>query len=357
MSDMKGVVLSGGKGSRLRPFTYTGAKQLVPVANKPILFYAIEQLVEAGITEIAVIVGDTADQICEALGDGERFGCRFTFIRQEAPLGVAHAVKIARDFVGESPFVVYLGDNMLQGGIVPFVESFRSSGADALILVKQMPDPTAFGVVVLDDNGRPVRLVEKPLEPPSDLAMIGVYMFKSGFFDSVARVQPSARGELEITDTVQQLIDTKHDVRAEVVQGGWVDTGKMADILEANRFVLNGLAARTDGAVLERSKLIGDVVVDPGARIVNSVIEGPAIIGEATQIIDSRIGPYTSIYHHCRITKAEIENSIVLERCVIDNPGERIVDSMIGRDVVVRSDGESRGMRLMLGDHSTLDVP
>jgi glucose-1-phosphate thymidylyltransferase len=355
---LKGLVLSGGKGSRLRPFTYTGAKQLVPVANKPILFYAIEALVEAGIDDIGVIVGDTADQVRGALMDGSQFGAHITYIPQEAPLGIAHAVKIARPFVGDSPFVVFLGDNFLRGGILPFVDAFLSGAADAQLLLTPVTNPQEFGVALLDDNGRPVRLVEKPPEPPTDLAIVGIYMFGPRFFEAVDQVRPSDRGELEITDTVQKLIDLGADVRAVVVRDSWIDTGKMVDLLAANRIVLEDLKACTDGASIEGGSITGRVVVQPGARIVNSVIHGPAIIGEDTEVIDSYVGPYTSIYHHCRLIDTEIEASVVLERCVIDNPGARIHESLIGRDVSLSGASEKpKAFRLVLGDHSRVQVP
>jgi glucose-1-phosphate thymidylyltransferase len=355
---LKGLVLSGGKGSRLRPFTYTGAKQLFPVANKPILFYTIEALVEAGISDIGVITGDTGDQVRDALGDGDRFGARLTFIPQEAPLGVAHAVKIAEPFLRDFRFVVFLGDNFLRGGIVPLVNAFRDSGADSQILLSPVDDPRQFGVAVLDDAGRPVKLVEKPPEPPTNLAMVGIYMFGPRFFEAVANVSPSRRGELEITDTVQQLIDSGADVRAAIVHDSWVDTGRMADLLAANRVVLDDLQPNSDGATVEDSQVSGRVVLQAGARVVNSVVRGPAIIGEDTQVIDSYVGPYTSIYHHCRIEDTEIEASIVLERAVIQRPGRRISESLIGRDVTVgRGGSKPEAFRFVLGDHSQVQVP
>ena len=357
-SELKGLVLSGGKGSRLRPFTYTGAKQLVPIANKPILFYAIEALVQVGVKDIGIITGDTGEQICEAVGDDSRFGAKFSFIPQEAPLGIAHAVKIALPFLDGGPFVVFLGDNFLRGGIAPFVQAFRDSRADAQILLTPVPNPREFGVAVLDDAGRPVRLVEKPSEPPTDLAIVGIYMFGPRFFEAVEQVVPSARGELEITDTIQRLIDLKADVQAKIVRESWIDTGKMGDLLAANRIVLEDLDACTDGATVEASNISGRVVLQPGARVVNSVIHGPAIIGEETEVIDSYVGPYTSIYHHCRLFETEIEASVVLERSIIESPGDRIHESLIGRDVSVRGNSQKpKALRLVLGDHSTLQVP
>jgi len=356
---MRGLVLSGGKGSRLRPFTYTGAKQLVPVANKPILFYAIEALTEAGIRDIGIITGDTGDQVRDALGDGVRFGARLTFIPQEAPLGIAHAVKIARTFLGDAPFVVFLGDNFLRGGIVPFVKAFLDSGAAAQILLTRVDNPREFGVAVLDAAGRPRRLVEKAAEPPSDLAIVGIYMFNKRFFEAVEQVAPSARGELEITDTIQKLIDLGADVRAEIVRDSWIDTGKMGDLLAANRIVLEDIQARQEeGAVVEGSTLNGRVVLERGARVLNSVIDGPAIIGVETAVIDSYVGPYTSIYHHCLLRNTEIECSVVLENSTVEGLGQRIHESLIGRNVELRGDSQKpQAYRLVLGDHSKVRVP
>jgi glucose-1-phosphate thymidylyltransferase len=356
---LKGLVLSGGKGSRLRPFTYTGAKQLVPIANKPILFYAIEELVNAGITEIGVITGDTGDQIREALGDGSKFGAKLTFIPQDAPSGIAHAVKIARPFLSDDSFVVFLGDNFLRGGINKFVDAFRASDADCQVLLTPVPNPSEFGVALLDEAGKPVRLIEKPKEPPTDLAIVGIYMFNKKFFEAVEQITPSARGELEITDTIQRLLDTGAQVRAETVRESWIDTGRLVDLQIANRIVLDDLEPSSDGAdVDESSKLTGRVVIQSGARVVNSVINGPAIIGENTEVIDSYIGPYTSIYHDCRIVETEIEASVVLERSSIVRPGTRIYESMIGRDVTIGAGGERPlALRLVLGDHSRVAMP
>ncbi|HEY7270707.1 MAG TPA: glucose-1-phosphate thymidylyltransferase [Dehalococcoidia bacterium] len=356
--NLKGVVLSGGKATRLRPFSYTGAKQLVPIANKPILFYGIENLVEAGVTEIAVVIGDTGPQVREALGDGSRFGARITFIEQDAPRGIAHAVKIARDFVGDSPFIVFLGDNFLRGGIVRFVNAFRDSGADAQLLLTPVADASQVGVAVLDAQGRPQRLVEKPREFVSDLAIMGIYMFNDRFFEAVEQITPSARGELEITDTIQRLIESAADVRAEVVHDRWIDTGKFDDLLAANRLVLDDIEACEVGATVEDSTLRGRVFLQPGARVVGSTIHGPAVIGENTEVIDSYVGPYTSIYHDCYIHSTEIEASVVLERSRIDNPGQRIHESLIGRDVELAGDASKpRAYRLILGDHSKVRVP
>lgn len=358
--ELKGLVLSGGKGSRLRPFTYTGAKQLVPIANKPILFYALEQLVECGIRDIGIVVGETGDQVRAAVGDGSRFGARVTYVQQEAPLGIAHAIKVSRPFLGDSPFVVFLGDNFIKGGVLPYVESFRRGGSDCQILLKSVPNPRDFGVAQFE-NGRLARVVEKPSEPPSDLAVIGVYMFHPPVFEAVEAIRPSARGELEITDTIQYLIDHGRGVRAEVVEGSWIDTGKMDDLLTANRIILETLAPRSAGSVDAVSRLEGAVVLEEGCRVEGSVIQGPAIIGERARIINSRVGPFTSIYHDSLVQDSHLEGSVVLENTVIDGLGAPVRDSLIGRNVELRGGGnpapDGAAYRLVLGDFSRIRVP
>jgi glucose-1-phosphate thymidylyltransferase len=360
-------VLSGGKGTRLRPFTYTGAKQLVPIANKPILFYALEQLVECGIRDIGVVVGETGDQVRAALGDGSRFGARVTYVQQEAPLGIAHAIRISRPFLRDCPFVVFLGDNFIKGGVVPYVESFRRSGTDCQVLLKSVPNPRDFGVAQLE-KGRLSRVVEKPSQPPSDLAVIGIYMFDSPVFEAVEAIRPSARGELEITDTIQYLIDHGYGVRAEVVEDCWIDTGKMDDLLAANRAILETLAPRSAGSVDAASRLEGAVVLEEGCRVEGSVIEGPAIIGERTRIINSRVGPFTSVYHDSLVRDSHLEGSVVLENTVIEGLGAPVRDSLIGRNVELRGGGPPAGRAggraaeggcycLVLGDYSRIRVP
>jgi glucose-1-phosphate thymidylyltransferase len=357
---MKGLVLSGGKGSRLRPFTYTGAKQLVPIANKPILFYALEQLVESGIRDIGVVVGETADQVRAAVGDGSRFGARVTYIQQEAPLGIAHAIKVSRSFLGDGPFVVFLGDNFIKGGVVPYVERFRRGGPDCQVLLKSVPNPRDFGIAQFE-NGRLTRVVEKPSQPPSDLAIIGIYMFDAPVFEAVEAIQPSARGELEITDTIQYLIDHGYGVHAEVVDDYWIDTGKMDDLLAANRAILETLAPRSAGSVDAASRLEGAVVLEEGCRVEGSVIDGPAIIGERTRVINSRVGPFTSIYHDSLVRDSHLEGSVVLENTVIEGLGAPVRDSLIGRNVELHGGGgrtaEGAFYRLVLGDFSRVHVP
>jgi len=353
---MKGLILSGGKGTRLRPFTYTGAKQLVPVGNKPVLFYAIENLVQAGIADIGIVVGDTRDQIKEAVGDGSRFGAQVTYIYQDEPLGLAHGVKIAEDYLGQERFVLFLGDNFLRDGIVSLVERFRDEAMNCLIVLFKVKNPQDFGIAECV-NGRPIRLVEKPQEPKSDLALVGVYMFDHHIFEAVDSINPSARGELEITDAIQYLIDSGRAVCAQELQGGWIDTGKMEDILEANRLVLEIIEERIEGHVDQTSTIDGKVVLEQGAEVINSVIRGPVAIGERTRIINSYIGPFSSIYHDCVIENSEIEHSIVLEHCHIEDIEHRIDYSLIGRYVeVTKSLMRPKAYNLVLGDHSKVGI-
>lgn len=353
---MRALILSGGSGTRLRPITHTSAKQLVPVANKPVLFYGLESVAEAGITEVGIVVGDTAEEIQEAVGDGSRFGLDVTYLSQDAPRGLAHAVMIARDFLGDEDFVMYLGDNFVIGGITGFVESFRTTRPDASILLQHVPNPSAFGVASLDTEGRVVRLEEKPKEPESDLALVGVYLFTPVIHEAVRQIVPSARGEYEITHAIQWLIDHGRDVASTVITGYWKDTGNVADMLEVNRSVLETLAPSTAGEVDAESELIGRVVLSPGASVVRSRIVGPAIIGAGTRIVDSYVGPFTSIQHDCRIVDSEIEYSIVLHDSSIEGV-RRIEASLIGHHVeVTPSPRMPRAHRFVLGDHSKVQI-
>ena len=357
---MKGLVLAGGKGTRLRPITYTSAKQLVPVANKPVLFYGIEAIVAAGIKDIGVIVGDTRDEIMAALGDGERFGARLTYIPQEAPLGLAHAVKVAAPFLGGDPFVMYLGDNLIAGGITSLVEEFRALGCNSEILLAEVPNPEQFGVAELTPEGKVRRLVEKPREPQSNLALVGVYMFDSCIFESVRRIKPSARGELEITDAIQDLIDRGLDVHPHIVRGWWKDTGKLDDMLEANRIVLEGLevqrGANLDG-VDGGSRIEGRVQIGEGVEIVDSLVRGPAVIGDGTRLEHAFVGPYTSIGERCTLVRCEMENSIVLADSEIRDIPLRIDGSLIGRNVrICKTDFKPKAYRFMLGDNSEVGI-
>jgi glucose-1-phosphate thymidylyltransferase len=354
---MKGLVLAGGKGSRLRPLTATGAKQLVPVANKPVLFYALEQLVAAGITDIGIITGDTGAQVREAVGDGTAFRARVTYLPQEAPLGLAHAVVTAHAWLGDDPFCMFLGDNFLRRGIAPYIDAFASAECAAQVLLKRVPEPAAFGVAVLDGDGRVVRLVEKPNEPISDLAIVGVYFFGPEIHAITPRLRPSARGELEITDAIQALVDAGHAVRSAILDDDWIDTGKKDDMLEANRLVLLALARRVEGEVDAASSIIGEVVVEPGATVIRSNLRGPVIIGAGARVVDSYVGPFTAIGPGCELLDCEIEYSIVMEGSAIRDVGHRLADSLIGRQVVVeRSPLKPRAIRLMLGDHSQVGI-
>ncbi|MFF3289542.1 glucose-1-phosphate thymidylyltransferase [Streptomyces sp. NPDC003023] len=353
---MKALVLSGGAGTRLRPITHTSAKQLVPVANKPVLFYGLEAIAEAGIIDVGIIVGDTADEIRDAVGDGDRFGVKITYIPQEKPLGLAHAVAISRDFLGEDDFVMYLGDNFIVGGISGLVDEFRTERPDAQILLTKVPDPTSFGVAELDGSGRVVGLEEKPKEPKSDLALVGVYLFTPAVHEAVRSIEPSWRGELEITHAIQWLIDRQRDVRSTTIAGYWKDTGNVTDMLEVNRSVLERVEAGIEGEVDEESEIIGRVRVEAGARITNSRIVGPAIIGGGTVISDSYVGPFTSVAEGCRIEDSEIEYSIVLRGASIEGV-RRVEASLIGRDVeVTPAPRNPSSHRLVLGDHSKVQI-
>lgn len=353
---MKGLVLSGGKGTRLYPLTYTSAKQLIPVANKPVLFRVMEAIRDAGIADIGIVVGDTAEEIKRAVGHGGQWGVNVTYIQQEAPLGLAHAVKISRDFLGDERFVMFLGDNVIQGGIASLVKQFAASDWNAQIVLKRVENPQQFGVAELR-GGRVVRLVEKPKSPPSDLALVGIYMFDHHVFEAVKAIQPSWRGELEITDAIQYLMDQGYQVYPYIHEGWWIDTGKMEDMLEANRLVLETIEPRTDGVVDADSRVNGKVVIEKGAEIINSTVRGPAIIGERTKVVNAYIGPFTSIYHDCLIADCEIEHSIIMEECKITDIHHRIEDSLIGRKVeIVRSPVKPRAYKMVLGDHSKVGI-
>ena len=354
---MKGLILSGGKGTRLRPLTYTSAKQLVPVANKPVLFYGIEALVEAGITQIGIVVGDTHEEIKAAVGDGAKFGAKVTYIQQDAPRGLAHAVKISRKFIGRDPFVMYLGDNLLNRGIVEFVDQFIKEKPAAQILLTPVPDPQMFGVAELSGKSKVKRLVEKPKKPKSNLALVGVYMFGPEIFTSVNNIKPSWRNELEITDAIQNLIDRGLRVTPHLVSGWWKDTGKLEDMLEANRLILQTFSTAIEGDIDAQSRIDGVAVIDKTAVVKNSVIRGPAIIGPGAKIIDSYVGPFTSIGKDVEINKSEIEHSIVLEGSLIHDLDTRVADSLIGRGVKIhRLPLRPVAHRFMLGDNSEVWV-
>jgi glucose-1-phosphate thymidylyltransferase len=352
---MKALILSGGRGTRLRPITHTSAKQLVPVANKPILFRALDSVVAAGITEVGMVVGDTEEEIRQAVGNGSRFGCAVTYIRQTGPLGLAHAVLEAQPYLKEDPFVMYLGDNVVRDGITEFVKQFQRDKPDALILLAKVQAPERFGVAELKD-GRVVRLEEKPKAPKSDLALVGVYLFTPKIFEAVHAIKPSARGELEITDSIQYLLDHGARVDPHIIEGWWKDTGRLDDLLEANRLLLETLEPRSDGQVTGTSKIVGKVVLEAGAEVIDSVIRGPAIIGERSRIINSYVGPFTSIYYGVEIRNSEIEHSIVLADSQILDVS-RIEDSLIGKGVVLRrTKAMPKALRFMVGDHSEIEL-
>ncbi len=352
---MKALVLAGGSGSRLRPITHTYAKQLLPVANKPVLFYGLEAIRDAGITDVGIVVGDTAPAIEDAVGDGSAFGLTATYLRQDAPRGLAHAVIVARDFLADDDFVMYLGDNFIVGGITPLVEEFRSSRPDAQIMLTSVPDPRQFGVAELDTAGEVVGLEEKPQHPKSDLALVGVYIFTPAVHEAVSRLAPSWRGELEITEAIQWLIDQGRKVRSTTITGYWKDTGNVADMLEVNRMVLETIDPQVRGTV-EASELIGRVVVEAGAQVSGSRIVGPAIIGTGTRVSGSYVGPFTSVAQDCSITDSEIEYSIVLRGALIQGV-RRIEASLIGHEVeVTPSPNVPRAHRLILGDHSKVQI-
>ena len=354
---MKGLILSGGKGTRLYPLTYTSAKQLIPVANKPVLFRVIEAIRDAGIIDIGIVVGDTAEEIKRAVGHGGQWDVNITYIPQESPLGLAHAVKISEDFLGADRFVMFLGDNVIQGGISSLIAQFANSNYNTQIVLTRVDQPEQYGVAELDQDNRIIRLVEKPKNPPSDLALVGIYMFDQHVFQAVKAINPSWRGELEITDAIQWLIEQNYNVHPYIHRGWWIDTGRPGDMLEANSLVLEELTPTILGYVDRDSEVDSRVTVEQGAEIVNSVVRGPAIIGRDTRVINAYVGPFTSIYHHCLVENAEISRSIVLEYSEIRNINRRIEDSLIGRNVVVhRSPIRPRAYKFTLGDHSHLGL-
>jgi glucose-1-phosphate thymidylyltransferase len=358
MEPLKGLILSGGAGTRLRPITHTSAKQLVPVANKPVLFYGIEALVDAGIKEIGIIIApETGEEIREAAGDGSQFGAEITYIVQDKPAGLAHAVLTAEEFIGASPFVMYLGDNLLRDGLRSLVSTFTEAEPDTLILLTPVDDPQSYGVAELDGDGHIVRLIEKPKDPPSNLALVGVYLFSNLIFDAARSLEPSWRGEYEITEAIDKLIDDGRTVRSEVVRGWWKDTGQLADMLEANRLVLEELVTEIEGEVDEDSKIEGRVVLGPGARLERSVVRGPAVIGAGAVVEDAFIGPYTSIGDDVHVRRSEVENSIVLSGSVVEDLGTRMEASLLGKEVkLTRSEGMPKTLRLLVGDKSEIKL-
>ncbi|MDQ5834400.1 MAG: glucose-1-phosphate thymidylyltransferase [Actinomycetota bacterium] len=353
---MKGLILSGGKGTRLRPLTHTSAKQLVPVANKPVLFYGIEAMAAAGIEEVGIIIApETGAEIREAAGDGSQFGVSIEYIEQDAPLGLAHAVLTAEPFLASDPFVMYLGDNLLRDGIVDLVKTFRTESPDALILLTPVPDPESYGVAELTD-GRVTRLVEKPKEPQTDLALVGVYMFTSAIFDAARAIEPSWRNELEITDAIQTLVDRGLRVDPHIVHGWWKDTGQVQDMLEANRLILDDLVERVEGELID-SRVEGRVVIEAGARLERSTVRGPAIVGRGSRLTDAYIGPFTAIGDDVTIVKAELEHSIVLSGSSIADLEYRIEASLIGKNVRIgRGPALPKAYRFVVGDNADVRI-
>ena len=357
MEPLKGLILSGGAGTRLRPITHTSAKQLVPVANKPVLFYGIEALVDAGVTEIGIIIApETGDEIRAAAGDGSHFGAKITYIVQDKPAGLAHAVLTAEEFLAGAAFVMYLGDNLLRDGLRGLVSTFIELEPEALILLTPVKDPEHYGVAELDGD-HIVRLIEKPKEPPSNLALVGVYLFSPSIFEAARSLEPSWRGEYEITEAIQALIDEGQTVRSEVVTGWWKDTGQLADMLEANRLVLEEVETSLEGDIDEDSRVEGRVVLAPGAKLTRSVVRGPAVIGAGARIEDAYIGPYTSIGEEVEISRCEVEHSIVLSGSVVQDLGTRMEASLLGRNVkLTRSDGPPRTLRMLAGDNCEIEI-
>ena len=353
---LKGLILSGGKGTRLRPITHTSAKQLVPVANKPVLFYGIEAMAEAGIEEVGIIIApETGDEIRAAAGDGERFGVRLTYIVQDEPAGLAHAVLTAEPFLGVSPFVMYLGDNLLQGGISDLVRAFGDGQADAMILLTPVPDPEHYGVAELND-GSVVRLVEKPAKPKTDLALVGVYMFRASVHAAARAIEPSARGELEITDAIQRMVDVGLRVEPHIVKGWWKDTGRLDDMLAANRLVLDTIQARQGGELAD-CQVDGRVVIEAGAQLTRTAVRGPAVIGAGARLTDCYIGPYTAIGNNCVIENAEVEHSILLEGSIVKDLDGRMESSLLGRNVKIgRIERQPRAYRFLVGDNSEIGI-
>lgn len=354
---MKGLILCGGLGTRLRPMTYTRAKQLLPVANKPILYYALDAFREAGVTQIGIVVGETASEIKDAVQDGSKWGVTVEYIPQEAPLGLAHAVKISRSFLKNDPFVMYLGDNLLQGGVTELINDFEENSPDALVLLKSVSNPQSFGVAELDEKGHLIRLVEKPSHPASDLALVGVYLFTEKIHSAIGRISPSPRGELEITDAIQEMIDSGYRVHSRIHSGWWLDTGKKDDLLEANRVVLQELRTSIGGNVEKNTQIEGPVSIGEGSFVENSILKGPLVIGEGCRIMNAVLGPDTSIGNSCIINGNEIMGSVILDHCEISGELPPIQESLIGRNVILHGrKRKEKSLHLLLGDDSDVNM-
>lgn len=356
---MKAIILSGGKGTRLRPLTYTGAKQLVPVANKPILWYGIEAIVAAGITEIGIIISpETGEEVKSKTGNGDRFGAKITYIKQDQPLGLAHAVKVAQPFLGDTPFVMYLGDNLVQSQLDLFVDKFQTQHLDALTLLCEVENPSAFGVARVDQTGKVLELIEKPKNPPSNLALVGVYLFSPEIHQAIASIQPSPRGELEITDAIQYLIDQQKSVASFRLTGWWLDTGKKDDLLAANQIILDdSLESTLEGEIDPTSKISGRVHVGVGSKVINSMIRGPVTIGNNCHIENCFIGPYSSIADHATLIDIDLEHSVILQGASLEGISDRIVDSLVGERAHLKvAPQRPKALRFMIGDDSTIEL-
>ncbi len=356
---MKGLILSGGKGSRLYPLTFTSAKQLIPVANKPILFRVIETIRDAGIDEIGIVIniGSRGDRIRRAVGDGSHWGVRVEYIVQEQPLGLAHAVSVSQPFLGDDRFVMFLGDNVIEGGISNLIQQFADSDWNSQIVLTRVEHPERYGVADIAEDGRINCLIEKPKNPPSDLALVGIYMFDSHIHEATRAIEPSWRGELEITDAIQWLIDNNYAVHPYEHTGWWIDTGEKDAMIEANNLVLEEIENELAGHIDQDSAVGRNVTIERGAEIINSIVRGPSIIGENTRIVNSYIGPYTSIYHDCLIENSEVEHSVILENSQIQNIEGRVQDSLIGRNVVIhKSPIRPKAHKFTLGDNSKLGL-
>lgn len=356
---MKALILSGGKGTRLRPLTYTGAKQLVPVANKPILWYGIEAIIAAGITDIGIIISpETGEEVKNKTGDGKLFGAKITYILQEQPAGLAHAVKIAQPFLGDSDFIMYLGDNLICDSLIPFLNNFKNNDLDSLILLRKVSNPSAFGVARIDEKGRILELIEKPKNPPSNLALVGIYFFSSEIHQAIKEIQPSARGELEITDAIQKLIENNKLVSANQLENWWLDTGKKDDLLEANRIILDTrLQTNFAGEKDEKTQIIGRVEIGKNTKLINSTVRGPVIIGENCYLENCFIGPYTSVANNVKLIDADLEHSVILESAEINSIHQRIVDSVIGqRAKLLIAPKRPKALSFMIGDDSQIEL-
>ena len=353
---MKALITAGGRGTRLRPLTHTQNKHLLPIANKPILHYALEKVSAAGIKEVGIVTHQSGAEVKKALGDGSKWNVRITYIPQQAPLGLAHVIRLAEEFIAGEPFIFYLGDNMVVGGLEPFIDAFERAGSNCHLTLAQVRDPERFGVPEIKGD-RIVSIEEKPRHPKSGFAVAGIYLYDSTIFGAVRAIEPSDRGELEISDAHQYLLDHGHSISYSEITGWWKDTGKPDDILEANRLILEHMTPRIDGEIDSLSHVTGHVVLEKGAKVLNSTIRGPAVIGEGTRIENSYVGPFTSIGNSCEIRESEVEFSIIMSKCRIIDVALRIEGSLLGFDVLIRmAPGRPRMHRFMIGDQSLIEI-